>query len=242
MEALNDTYYAAMSVYIPKSQINNYKTFVKETLVPLYEQYIGKDIVTYDVYMHKMTTEKHGEFQAWNILHLFQLEQKDGADHTLEQLTATHTFATAQMIRKEILFSTPNSNYPSPSPNVHHRRLKPMQIVEYVDVQEPYLDEFRSIMEHNNGPAMSYIMQNHKWCHHFIALETTQVVYHHPQFPTWNQLHIIALYPEAPFRYQKDFDKGLMLASNITFKQNFDRLKQIRNMLYKSVSSKLTRH
>ncbi|MDQ0170950.1 hypothetical protein J2T19_002398 [Paenibacillus tundrae] len=62
---------------------------------------------------------------------------------------------------------------------------------------------------------------------------------HHPDYPGWNQLHIIALYPEAPFKYKKDLGHGLDRASGITFEENMEQLKQIRTMRYKCISSRL---
>jgi hypothetical protein len=84
---------------------------------------------------------------------------------------------------------------------------------------------------------MNFILSERTWCHSFYALETEEVWVHTPDYPGWNQLHIIALYPEAPFLYKRDFGQGLIQASGIQFDENMDQLKNTRTMRYKTVSS-----
>ncbi|MFE6072942.1 hypothetical protein ACFVQB_00540 [Paenibacillus sp. NPDC057886] len=117
---------------------------------------------------------------------------------------------------------TPNSNFPPQSQQTRKRWFKPLQVVEHIDVHEGQLDEFRNIMMHRNGPAMNLILSERTWCHSFYALETEEVWVHHPNYPGWNQLHFIALYPEAPFLYKRDFEHGLSQASGIQFDDNMN--------------------
>ncbi|MGO4952259.1 MULTISPECIES: hypothetical protein [Paenibacillus] len=51
--------------------------------------------------------------------------------------------------------------------------------------------------------------------------------------------NLIGLYPEAMLRYKKDFEEGLQRHAGVTFQENFDRLKSIRTMLYKTIGSRL---
>ncbi|MNI32240.1 hypothetical protein D3C73_861470 [compost metagenome] len=238
MNPLNDTYYIAVTYKVPKADLKAYSQYIKRSVLPVYNSLSNGRIARYEIYQHKITTEQHGKFTVWNMLHLLQLNDKEHAEECLSFLQNMETFAAAELIRSEILFSTPESNYPAPALKTR-RRPKPLQIVEYVDVAKDSLDEFRDIMIRGNGPAMRFILEERKWCGSFTALETTDVLYHNERYPGWNQLHIIALYLEAPFLYKRDFDEGLRRASGTSFDQNFARLKQIRHMLYKSVSGKL---
>lgn len=239
MNPLNDTYYIAAAFRVPRTELNAYSQYIRRSVLPVYDSLRHGSITDYEIYKHKMTTAQHGQFPVWNMLHLLQLHDQKHAGECLDRLQKLEHLAAAEPIRTELLVSTPESNYPVPGPKTRRRWLKPLQIVEYVDVANNALDEFRDIMIQGNGPAMRYILEERKWCHSFTALETAEVFYHNEHYPGWNQLHIIALYLEAPFLYKRDFGEGLSRASGTGFEQNFARLKEIRHMLYKSVSSRL---
>lgn len=239
MNPLNDTYYIAVAARVPKESLKAYKRNLNHVVRPEYEQLKVTAIAGFEIYKHRVTTEQHGKFAVWNLPHLLQLKSREHAEACLSGLERIENFPAAELIRKEILISTPESNYPVPGVRTRRRWLKPLQIVEYVDVARDALDEFRDIMIQGNGPAMRFILEQRKWCDSFTALETTDVLYHNDRYPGWNQLHIIALYPEAPFLYKWDFNEGLKRSSGTSFDQNFSRLEEIRHMLYKSVSSRL---
>ena len=239
MNAQNNTYYIAVSMKIQKSDVKTFKKEVKNQC-KLALQKFEKDgrVKDYAVYSHKKTAEQHGSFQEWNYLLLVQVKNKECAGEIIPNLKTIDFPFQIETIRMELMVTTPESTYPSPGRGVQKRRLKPFYAVEYVDVKEAYLKEFRDIMIKNNGPAMRHIIENKKWCYNFYALETVTVFYHNTKYPTWNQIHVIGLYVESVVRYKKDFSEGLQLASQITFEDNFARLKQIRTMLYKSIGSK----
>ncbi|WNS45086.1 hypothetical protein [Paenibacillus sp. MMS20-IR301] len=240
MNPLNDTYYLAITYRVPKEELKAYFRYVRSTIMPFYDS-LNDLTASCTIYQHRKTAEQHGKFTVWNMLHLLQLRGKPQAEECLARLDNLERFPAAEMIRKEILFSTPDSNYPEPAPKFRRRWLKPLQIVEYVDVASHALNEFRDIMIAGNGPAMRFILEERQWCQSFTALETAEILCHNERYPGWNQLHIIALYLEAPLRYKRDFGEGLRRSSGVSFAENFARLKKIRHMLYKSVSRRLTR-
>ncbi|MCG7384946.1 hypothetical protein [Paenibacillus sp. ACRRY] len=237
MKSHDHIYYIALSYHIPKPKLHDYHNHLRTHIIPAYELKIGISINAYNIYTHKFTTEKHGDFPSWNMLHVIELTNKDQAAAFMQELNQQQPFPEAIPVRQELLISTPNSNYPIQTQQTRRRWLKPLQVVEHVDVQLDQLDAFRKIMIQRNGPAMNFILSERKWCHSFYALETEEVWLHHPDYPLWNQLHIIALYPEAPFMYKKDFAQGLAQAAQISFDDNMNQLKQIRTMRYKTVSS-----
>ncbi|MTI46379.1 hypothetical protein [Sporosalibacterium faouarense] len=240
MIAQNRTFYIAESLKIDKRNIKQYKKYLKENLTSFYEQLDREGIIdSYAIFQHKKSVEKHGDFDMWNFLILVQLKNKESGKTFLNRREKIKKILGTQVIRMELLMTTPESTYPIPSSTVQKRRSKPIFAVEYVDVQEEYLKEFQDIMIFNNGPAMKYIMNNAKWCHNFIALETIEVYYHNENYPKWNQLHVIGLYPESILFYKKDFSEGLDQANNISFDDNFNRLKEIRTMLYKTIGRKI---
>lgn len=240
MKAQNNTYYIAYSINTEKKNKSSFKEEIEGQLSRAIEDFVKdgfiKDI---SVYSHSITAKQQGTFETWDYLLLMQIKNKDEVQRLISALkTMSFSFAT-ETIRLELLETTPESTYPVPCETVQKRKAKPFYAVEYVDVQEQYLKEFRDIMISNNGPAMKYIMQNKKWCYNMYALETVTVFYHNPGYPTWNQIHVVGLYPESFIRYKKDFSEGLKRASHISFEDNFERLKQIRTMLYKAIGRKI---
>ncbi|GAB6086928.1 hypothetical protein [Alkaliphilus crotonatoxidans] len=240
MKPLNDTYYLAESAYIPKNRRKEYIQYLKLYYLPRVEAWKqGGLIKNQEVYQYLFKNIKKGSFLSWNHLKLMELNNRSVADQVIEELGGLPKFQGKELIRRELLVSTPNSNYPEASPQARQRSLPLFFAIEYVDVYQPHLDEFRQIMIHNNGPAMKYIMMERKWCYNFIALETVEIFRHNPLIPGWNQLHVIGLYPDAVLSYKKDFEAGLKEATGISFEENFNRLKQIRAMLYKTGNKRL---
>ncbi|WP_059050703.1 hypothetical protein [Paenibacillus senegalimassiliensis] len=237
LKALEEAYYMAISLKINREDRRDFQqNFQKQLVRELNFHFIGE----VEIYSHRFAAEKHGDFQKWDYLVLIPVHQVDQADSMFAQLSKSELLSRYETIRTEMLVTTPNSTYPVPGEKAQKRKISPFYAVEYVDVHPPYLNEFRDIMITNNGPAMRYIMENVGWCHYFLALETTKVYAHHSDYPTWNQIHVIGLYPDALVRYKKDFSKGLALAKQITFDDNFERLKKIRTMLYKSLGGKVS--
>ncbi|MCW3792456.1 hypothetical protein OM416_12745 [Paenibacillus sp. LS1] len=97
------------------------------------------------------------------MLHVIQLQNHDLAAPLMSELNQTQPFPGAIIVRQELLVSTPGSNFPVQNQQTRRRWLKPLQVVEHVDVQQDSLEEFRNIMIHGNGPAMNFILSERKW-------------------------------------------------------------------------------
>jgi hypothetical protein len=240
MKAQNNTYYIAYSINIEKKDNTSFKKEIQSQLSRAMEDFIkDSSIRNISVYSHSITAKQHGTFKIWNYLLLMQIKNKDEVQRLISGLKTISFPFKIETVRLELLETTPESTYPVPSETVQKRKTKPFYAIEYVDVREKHLEEFRDIMISNNGPAMKYIMQNKKWCYNMFALETVTVFYHNPKYPTWNQIHVIGLYLESFIRYKKDFSEGLKMAKHISFEDNFERLKQIRTMLCKTIGRKI---
>ncbi|WP_099468070.1 hypothetical protein [Konateibacter massiliensis] len=240
LKAQKDTRYFALSLHIGKE----HKKFVKENLRQQLQTALSSliksgEIGEISIYTLNKTAERHGEFPVWNYLVLMQISKSDLAPQIMPLLKKMELPFLPDTIRMEELITTPNSSYLTPGEKAGKRRSKPFYAVEYVDVHEKCLEEFRNIMIKNNGPAMGFIMEHKSWCYNFLALETVTVFYHNTDYPTWNQIHVVGLYMDSILRYKADFSEGLDAANHISFKDNFDRLKQIRNMLFKSIGKKM---
>ncbi len=235
-----DTYYLALSIKVRKNEKKYLKHHMKEQLKQALSLWAAnRSIQDIAIYHHGKTAEKEGDFTLWDYLILIQLKDKENAAQIAADIKKVKLPSMPETVRMELLVTTPKSTYPNPGKKALKRKSKPFYAVEYVDVKEPYLKEFQTIMIQNNGPAMGYIMEEAKWCYNFYALETVSVFYHNKNYPTWNQVHVIGLFLESMLFYKKDFSKGLMLANQISFEDNMARLKQIRTMLLKSVGRKL---
>lgn len=240
IEAQKNTHYFALSLHIE----SEYKKYTRNHLKKEIETVCRPLIVSGDIneiflYELNKKVEQHGTFPVWNYLVLIELGKHNLASKIMQLLKEMKLPFVPETIRMEELITTPNSSYPNPGEKARRRKRKPFYAIEYVDVLESNLDEFQKIMIQNNGPAMRYIMEEKSWCYQFFALETEKVYYHKSGCPTWNQIHVIGLHFDSIFRYKKDFSKGLELANQISFEDNFERLKQIRHMRYKSVGKLL---
>ncbi|MCM3217702.1 hypothetical protein [Niallia taxi] len=182
----------------------------------------------YRIYRKKLTFSSVDKNQMWNILVLLNAEEEEYYDHFKQAFNNYRT----KLVRQETMLPTPGSFFPSNEKNGN------IQIVEYVNVQQKYLLEFKNIMIHNNGPAMEHILHTKKWCKEFIALETADVLYHKAGFPEWNQIHLIAMRPSGVFHFKKDFNEGLVRVNAPNFADNFDRLEQIREFTSKVSASR----
>lgn len=179
------------------------------------------NIKNYRWYTSSLFFEKKPK-KKWSLLFLYEL--------TNEKEVNQIPMDTHHLIRREQMILTPNSYIQ----NNNWISGKTVNIVEHVQVYEGHLEEFRDIMVTNNTPAMQYIIQNKNWCKEFIALETTNILFHHDHFPKWNQIHLISMKLTGIIHYKKDFNEGLSLHSDTQFTNNFARLKQIREFTYKS--------
>lgn len=183
------------------------------------------NIETYTFYTSNLFFNSRGD--KWNLLCVIDLSKYNRDIINTIPLTKNVT------IRRECMELTPNA---------HVKSLKSLKcnlnIVEHVDVADKYLEEFQSIMIQNNIPAMTEIIHKRSWCNEFIALETRNIIYHKSKFPKWNQIHLISLNLKGVLLFKKDFSTVLKTHSNISFEQNFSRLKKIRVFTYKANASK----
>jgi hypothetical protein len=181
------------------------------------------NINNYRFYHSKFFFEKTSK-KKWSLLCLMEIDESNR--EIIDKLSQKKDC----LIRREEMVLTPNSNIVSQ--NWGSRSVS--NIIEHVEVQQEFLDEFQEIMIQNNTPAMTYIINEKNWCKEFIALETNRIIYHNESYPNWNQIHFIAMRMKGMFHYKKDFSEGLEKVDALDFKANFDRLKKIRTFSYKA--------
>lgn len=181
------------------------------------------NINNYRFYHSKFFFEKTSK-KKWSLLCLMEIDESNR--EIIDKLSQKKDC----LIRREEMVLTPNSNIVSQ--NWGSRSVS--NIIEHVEVQQEFLDEFQEIMIQNNTPAMTYIINEKNWCKEFIALETDRIIYHNESYPNWNQIHFIAMRMKGMFHYKKDFSEGLEKVDALDFKANFDRLKKIRAFSYKA--------
>lgn len=195
------------------------ESFKKEFKIELQKLNINKYRFYYSKFFFEKTSKK-----KWSLLCLMEIDESNRK--IIDKLSQKKDC----LIRREEMVLTPNSNIVSQ--NWGSRSVS--NIIEHVEVQQEFLDEFQEIMIQNNTPAMTYIINEKNWCKEFIALETDRIIYHNESYPNWNQIHFIAMRMKGMFHYKKDFSEGLEKVDALDFKANFDRLKKIRTFSYKA--------
>ncbi|MBA3726413.1 MAG: hypothetical protein H0W86_08160 [Armatimonadetes bacterium] len=142
---------------------------------------------------------------AWNYLVLSRLAcdravsaflRAEKFGQALTQLSSPSDSGAAILRRVEILHSTPNSFYPSPTPSDRRHAAAVTYLVEYIAVHDTAarLEEYRESMKKNSGPAAGELVKRGLFFN-FVALETREIIFAQPGMATWNQIHVVGLLP-----------------------------------------------
>lgn len=123
------------------------ESFKKEFKIELQKLNINK----YRFYQSKFFFEKTSK-KKWSLLCLMEIDESNR--EVIDELSQNKDY----LIRREEMVLTPNSNIASQ--NWENGSVS--NIVEHVEVQKEFLDEFQEIMIQNNTPAMTYIINEKK--------------------------------------------------------------------------------
>ncbi|HJO71402.1 MAG: hypothetical protein QF450_05435 [Rhodospirillales bacterium] len=179
---------------------------------------------------------------AWPYLHLDVMAQgaepgeflrRQGADLT----AAGADFGNAHVLCVEIAESMPLG---------YHEAAEGAEsgaavfTVEYIDVHEPFLDEYHLTMMRNVGPAFAAMVEAGDVLS-FRALETKAVVFARDGLPGWNQIHLIGCRPDRVERLWPDLDAALQRGApeGRGIKEFFGPLPEIRDILRMNVSRRV---
>ena len=179
----------------------------------------------------------------WRYLHLDVMGQGAEPNQFLrrqgESLKAAGAeLADAQVLRVEFVERTPLGYHSTPDKAFGHEA--PVFAVEYIDVHEPFLNEYRLTMMLNVGPAFAAMVEAGN-IHSFRAFETKAVVFAEDGLPDWNQIHLIGCRADRMERLWPDLDAALQQVNpeGHGLKEVFGRLPEIRDILRMNISQRV---
>jgi hypothetical protein len=250
MDIKEPAVYVATCAFVPWSLQRTYITFLQEHALPLWlllkQEGLLASRSTLELVMVRAETRA---WPIWNYVHLTRIP--DGGDAQVylqaeaerkkalwervrgaEQVEKT----LCEVRRVEILASTPGYYHPLPTAEGQQRAGEVYQATWYVDVQTPYLQEYRDLMTTVFGPA-SKATSAAGWNYNFLALETTAVEFTQQGMPAWNQIHTGGYFGSLSW---KQLEVELMsLAAKPEHQQlgsAFARLEQIRTIPREEIS------
>jgi hypothetical protein len=150
---------------------------------------LGETCLGQALYRHRSVFRNASEAAVWSHLELTYFRGMVPSD-AIRELVVEQQPPGAQVLRAEILLTTPAS-FVLPRDwrgSVHRSELQVS--LEYIQVQSPALGDYREIMKRYIGPAAAKLVQARR-IGTFRAMETAAVIYQDPALRTdWNQIHL----------------------------------------------------
>ncbi len=148
----------------------------------------------------------------WAYLHLLRLppgihareylrresEMDAGARSRFSDVDVSRWLATMSRRRRiEVLECEEEGYVPEPGRDAEQRRPEVYYWIEYIDVRQDALPEYRCSMTNSSYPAIHDLVRQGVF-HSFMAFETREVMSQEPDMPAWNQIHICGLFGSRP--------------------------------------------
>jgi len=161
------------------------------------------------LYRHRSVFRSDSEAAVWSHLELSYFRDIVPADAIHELVVNQQPREAAQLLRAEILLTTPSAFVlPRNWQGSAHRRERQTSL-EYIEVHSPFLSEYREIMRKYIGPAAAKLVQANR-IGTFRTMETAAVLYRDPALRIdWNQLHLCEVAPDGFNGFGQEFDAAL---------------------------------
>jgi hypothetical protein len=196
LEAQQKARYVAYVSVVSSADRDAYVSHLEGTGMPVWRS-LQRDGLLLDRMVLEQTsvlTEIDG-LPPWNFLQLARLAEGIAPEEFLEaereRLNAAGFAPPGQLLRVEFLETTPKSFYPMPSRSSNREEPRLEFVVEYINVFDGFLGEYRTSMVLNSGPAIGILIDD-GLMYAFFALETRSVHYARDEMPRWNQIHVNA--------------------------------------------------
>lgn len=231
----------ATCVEVAEAQSQAYREHLAEDAVPAWRALVADGALAACEVFEQVGIIKEADGVApWRFLHLATLGP--GADAPAVVDRTAPDFAAAEVLRRELMVRTPLGYLAQPSAAgaVRAETEAPVFTVEYIDVDAPFLNEYRLTMMLNVGPAFADMVAAGA-VHSFRAFETERVIAARPGLAPWNQLHIIGCWPGELDGLWPALDGALKRVNpeGHGLKQVFGRLPAIRRILRMTVSRRI---
>jgi hypothetical protein len=182
------------------------------------------------LYRHRTVFRNGAEAPVWSHLELSYFRNMVPEEAIID-LVVKRRPAEADLLRAEILLTTPSSFVLPRDWQGLGDRTDRQASLEYIDVQSTSLGEYRDVMRKYIGPAAARLVRA-KRIGTFRAMETAAVLYRHPeQKIDWNQIHLCEVNADGFEGFGKVFDAALQeLSPDGGFASVFASLDRIRSI------------
>ncbi len=169
---------------------------------------LGETCLGQALYRHRSVFRNASEAAVWSHLELSYFRDIVPAE-VIHELVVRQQPPGAQLLRAEILLTTPSAFVLPRNWQGSADRPERQASLEYIDVQPPYLGEYREIMRNYIGPAAAKLVAANR-IGTFRTMETAAVLYHDPALATdWNQIHLCEVQADGFNGFGQEFDAVL---------------------------------
>jgi hypothetical protein len=168
----------------------------------------GETCLGQALYRHRSVFRNAAEAPVWSHLELSYFRNIVPAD-AIHDLVVKRQPAETDLLRAEILLTTPSAFVLPRNWQGSADRPKRQASLEYIEVQSPYLREYREIMRKYIGPAAAKLVRANK-IGTFRTMETAAVLYRDPELKIdWNQIHLCEVDADGFNGFGQEFDAAL---------------------------------
>jgi hypothetical protein len=168
----------------------------------------GETCLGQALYRHRSVFRDASEAAVWSHLELSYFRDIVPAEAIHELVTGQQP-PGAQLLRAEILLTTPSAFILPRSWQGSAHRPEWQASLEYIDVRSPCLGEYRDIMRTYIGPAAAKLVQANR-IGTFRTMETAAVLYRDPALKIdWNQIHLCEVQVDGFNGFGREFDAAL---------------------------------
>jgi hypothetical protein len=168
----------------------------------------GETCLGQALYRHRSVFRNASEAPVWSHLELSYFRDMVPAD-AIDELVVKQQPAETQLLRAEILLTTPSAFVLPRNWQGLANRPERQASLEYIEVQSPYLGEYRDIMRKYIGPAAAKLVQANR-IGTFRTMETAAVLYRDPALKiNWNQIHLCEVNADGFNGFGQEFDAAL---------------------------------
>jgi hypothetical protein len=168
----------------------------------------GETCLGQALYRHRTVFQNASEAPVWSHLELSYFRSMIPGDAILD-LVVKRQPAAMDLLRAEILITTPSSFVLSRDWQGSTNRPERQASLEYIQVEPPFFGEYRDVMRDYCGPAAAKLVRAGRFGT-FRAMETAAVLYHDPGLKiAWNQIHLCELEADGFHGFGREFEAAL---------------------------------
>jgi hypothetical protein len=168
----------------------------------------GETCLGQALYRHGTFFQNASEAPVWSHLELSYFRSMVPGQAILD-LVVKRPSATIDVLRAEILLTTPSSFVLPRHWQGTADRPERQASLEYIQVEPPFFGEYRNIMRDYCGPAAAKLVRAGRFGT-FRAMETAVVLYQNPGLKIdWNQIHLCELEPDGFHGFGREFEAAL---------------------------------